>query len=78
MPHDGWPEGTKKEAMFPIADGEVSKTERARWHVVLDALRKGVDLIPTDEATAKYCGKTLHAAAHKSETKAEKAKKWSE
>ena len=59
-PADGWPLGTKSEERFPIvSEGCVVKIDqRARWMVVVDALRKGIDLEPADEATRKFIGET--------------------
>jgi hypothetical protein len=62
MPPDGWKGEQLKgaEARHPIIEGgvEVSRDQRARWAVVLDALKKGVDLEPADEATRKHIGPT--------------------
>jgi len=60
MPPDGWPAGTKAEDRFPIdpAGGKVAKDQKARWDIVFDALRKGIDLVPADEATARAIGET--------------------
>lgn len=57
-PADGWPQGTKKEEIYAIdsAGAEVRQDDRERFMVVLDALRKGIDLEPADDATAKYVG----------------------
>jgi hypothetical protein len=58
MPPDGWPEGTKPEQRHPIRaeGGEVTRDQRVRWAVVLDALQKGIDLLPFDEDSAKLAG----------------------
>jgi hypothetical protein len=47
-PPDGWPQGTKKEDVYPVDPngGEVHRKDRLRWLAVWDALRKGVDLQP--------------------------------
>jgi len=60
MPPEGWPAGTKAEARFPIdpAGGKVGRDQRKRWDVVYDALKKGIDLEPADEATRKFIGET--------------------
>jgi hypothetical protein len=77
MPPDGWtgPEAKGAEARHPIIEGgvEVSREQRARWAVVLDALKKGVDLEPADEATRKHIGPSraeLRANAGKDADKA--------
>jgi hypothetical protein len=53
-PPDGWPAGTKKEAVHPIDPngGSVDRKDRLRWLAVWDALRKGVDLKPMAEPKA--------------------------
>lgn len=58
MPPDGWPPGTKPEERHPIdeAGGEVDRTDRRRYAVVLDALQKGIDLEPLDTETARLAG----------------------
>lgn len=64
MPPDGWPPGTKAEQRWPIdpKGARVQRSDRARWAVVADALRKGVDLVPMDEATARATGSKFAAA----------------
>lgn len=64
MPPDGWPVGTKPEERFPIIEegATTARTDNARWRVVLDALQKGVDLVPGDEATAKRVGRKVPPA----------------
>lgn len=67
-PPEGWPAGTKKEDIFVIDKAaEVTKADRARFDLVLDALRKGIDLEPADDATARYVGQPIakhHDHAH--------------